>query len=92
MKTSTYITVDENTPVKGTILNVEGQGRVMYLTVGKGGGRLTIQPRDPAFLDKLSNEADRLCREFVGDVPQPDSIEEDILRDAFDAYESEHDR
>ena len=69
MKTSTYITVDENTPVEGTILYVEGQGRKMFLTIGDGSGRCTFQPDDPAFLDKLSNEADRLCREFVGDVP-----------------------
>ena len=69
MKTSTYITVDENTPVEGTILYVEGQGRKMFLTIGEGSGRCTFQPDDPAFLDKLSNEAERLCREFVGDVP-----------------------
>lgn len=69
MKTSTYSVVDASTPVEGTILYVEGQGRVMYLTIGTGSERLTIQPRDAAFLDKLSNEADRLCREFVGDVP-----------------------
>ncbi len=69
MKTSTYSVVDENTPVEGSILYIEGQGLVMYLTIGEGSTRLTIQPRDAAFLDKLSNEADRLCREFVGDVP-----------------------
>ena len=69
MKTSTYSVVDENTPVEGSILYIEGQGRVMYLTIGTGSERCTLQPSDPAFLDKLANEAERLCREFVGDVP-----------------------
>jgi hypothetical protein len=32
--------------------------------------RMTFIVNDPVFLDKLSNEADRLCREFVGDVPE----------------------
>ena len=69
MKTSTYTTVYASTPVEGSILIVGDQGRVMYLTIGNGAERLTIQPRDAAFLDKLANEAERLCREFVGDVP-----------------------
>ena len=70
MKTSTYITVDENTPVEGTILYVEGQGRKMFLPIGDGSGRCTFQPDDPAFLDRLANECERAVREFVGDVPQ----------------------
>ena len=70
MKTSTYIEVDEHTRVEGTILDVPGVGLRMYLTIGTGSERCTLQPSDPAFLDKLANEADRLCREFVGDVPR----------------------
>ena len=73
MMTSVYTVGDQSTPVEGTILNVEGQGPTMYLTIGTGAYRLTLQPRDAAFLDKLSNEADRLCREFVGDVPDAPS-------------------
>ena len=69
MKTSTYIEVDEHTRVEGTILDVPGVGLRMYLTIGTGSERCTLQPSDPAFLDKLANEAERLCREFVGDVP-----------------------
>lgn len=44
---------------------------VAFLVITEGAQSVTIITRDPAFLDKLSNEAERLCREFVGDVPEP---------------------
>lgn len=42
---------------------------VAFLVITEGAQSVTMIVRDPAFLDKLANEAERLCRELVGDVP-----------------------
>lgn len=71
MQTSTTHYVDATTPVRAYILEVgEDKRRVMYLEVGALADRATFIFYAPEFLDRLSNEADRLCREFVGDVPE----------------------
>ena len=70
MKTSQNLYVDGTDKVRGYILEVGvTRRRVAYLEVGESPYTVTFMLDDPAFLDKLSNEADRLCREFVGDVP-----------------------
>lgn len=70
MQTSTYSEVEADTRVEGSILIVGTDARrEMYLTVGEGSSRNTFHVVDPIFLDRLSNEAERLCREFVGDIP-----------------------
>lgn len=52
----------------------DGNGRrYLVLTIEDDGAaypHVTLFPDDPAFLDKLANECERVVREFVGDVPQ----------------------
>lgn len=64
MQTTTTHHIDASTPVSGYILDVNGK-RVMYLQIGENSERSTFILFDPTFLDRLSNEADRLCREYV---------------------------
>ena len=66
MKTHTVLFIDKDTPVSGRISTVNDR-RVMYLNIGDSPYGTTIILEEPEFLDKLSNEADRLCREFVED-------------------------
>ena len=47
--------------------------KYLVLTIEDDGAaypHVTLFPDDPAFLDKLANECERVVREFVGDVPQ----------------------
>ena len=73
MHSTTNFHVNGSTRVNGEILVVPGSGRVMFFTVEGADrmDRMTFIVNDPVFLDKLANEAERLCREFVGDVPEP---------------------
>lgn len=74
MNTSHNLFVTGKDKVRGFILEVPNtKRRVMYLEIGESPYAVTFMP-DPEFLDKLANEAERLCREFVGDVPQPERI------------------
>lgn len=68
MHTDTTIHPKFETPVTGYTLPVFGE-TVGYLKIGTDQSVVTIIIRDPAFLDKLANECERLCRELVGDVP-----------------------
>ena len=68
MHTGIMIHPTSKVTVNGYISDVNGD-RVMFLRIAERFEDLTIIVRDPAFLDKPSNEAERLCREFVGDVP-----------------------
>jgi len=70
----------KDTKVTGYILDVEGQGKTAYLQVGNDDGRITfiLMGKDSTdFLDKLSNEAERLTREFIGDVPPLEPLSDD---------------
>lgn len=72
MQTTTTVHVTNETNVYGEILTTSDGRRFMSLVIGEapfGGTNISLLINDPAFLDRLSNEADRLCREFVGDVP-----------------------
>lgn len=72
MQTGTTHYVNNETEVSACILEVgEDKRRVMYLTVGPQWSpcRATFIIDGTDFLDKLSNEAERLVREYVGDVP-----------------------
>jgi hypothetical protein len=72
MQTGTTHYVNDQTEVTAEILEVgEDKRRVMYLTVGPkwSAGRATFIIDGAMFLDKLSNEAERLVREYIGDVP-----------------------
>ena len=68
MHTDTTVHAKLDTPVFGYTLPVCGK-TVGYLKVGTDENYVTFIITDPAFLDKLANEAERLCREIVGDVP-----------------------
>jgi hypothetical protein len=72
MRTNSTFHVNASCTVTSRILDVAGVGRTPYLEVHAADGyaKLVFVVSDPVFLDKLSNEADRLCREFVGDVPE----------------------
>jgi hypothetical protein len=65
----TYAEAEADTKIVGSILPDGRGGRIMYLTFGEGSTRISFHVNDTMFLDKLANEAERLCREFVGDVP-----------------------
>lgn len=70
MQTTTTLHIEKSTEVKGYILDVAGLGRTMYLEVDGGGNRVCfIVGKNTDLLDKLANEAERLTREFIGDVP-----------------------
>ena len=69
MQTTTTLHIEKSTEVKGYILDVAGLGRTMYLEVDGGGNRVCfIVGKNADLLDKLANEAERLTREFIGDV------------------------
>lgn len=57
-----------DTPVTGYTLPVS-EKTVGYLKIGTDENHVLFIITDPTFLDKLTNEGERLCREFVGDVP-----------------------
>ena len=72
MQTTTTVHVTSETRAYGEILTHSEGKRFMSLVIGEapyGGTSVALLITDPAFLDKLANEAERLCREFVGDVP-----------------------
>lgn len=70
MQTTTTLHIEKSTEVRGYILDVAGLGRTMYLEVVGGGNRVCfIVGKNTDLLDKLANEAERLTREFIGDVP-----------------------
>jgi hypothetical protein len=72
MHTDTTFHVTKTTGVRSYILDVPGLGPTMYLKVEGEGNDLVFIARDTDFFDKLANEAERLVREFVGDVPVAD--------------------
>ena len=73
MQTHCYSEAEADTKIEGYILD-SASGRHIYLTFGEGSTRVTLHVNDTAFLDKLANEAERLCREYVGDVPPLEPI------------------
>ena len=74
MHTTTTVHITAKTRVYGDILTTTSGDRFMRLTIGEeeyAGTRVELLISDPEFLDYLANEAERLCREFVGEVPAP---------------------
>jgi len=70
IRTTSYVHLPANTRVTGMIRTQTNGDRYMVLDLSaQGVGDVTFFIHDPEFLDKLANEAERLCREFVGDVP-----------------------
>lgn len=58
----------------GEILTLSTGERFMTFRISEtryGGTGVDLLISDPALLDMIANEAERLCREFVGDVPPP---------------------
>lgn len=73
MHTTVTLHVNAKTRAFGSILTTGSGDRFMRLTVGEekyAGTRVEFLISDPEFLDYISNEGERLCREFVGDVPE----------------------
>lgn len=77
MRSSIYSEAEADTKVEGSILTTETGARHVYLTLGTGSTRITLHVNDTAFLDKLANEAERLTREFIGDVPPLEPLSDD---------------
>ena len=72
MNTTTTVHCTEETRVFGEVMTLSDGKRFMALRISAdrwGGTGVDLLLTDPALLDKLSNEAERLCREFIGDVP-----------------------
>jgi hypothetical protein len=91
MQTGTTHYVNDQTEVTAEILEVgDDERRVMYLTVGPRWSpcRATFIIEGTDFLDKLANEAERLVREFVGDVPPLEPLR---LRIKIDPIPTEND-
>lgn len=64
----------EETRAYGEILTSSDGSRFMVFRIAAeryGGTGIDLIIRTPELLDYISNEAERLCREFVGDVPAP---------------------
>ena len=77
MRHMTYAEAEADTKIEGSIL-LDGRGeKIMYMTFGEGSTRVTFHVNDTAFLDKLANEAERLTREFIGDVPPLEPLGDD---------------
>ena len=74
MQITTTVHVNAKTRAFGSILTATSGDRFMCLTIGEeeyAGTRVELLISAPEFLDFLANEAERLCREFVGEVPAP---------------------
>ena len=69
MHTDTTFHVRATTSVRSYIIDVPGLGPTMYLKIEGEGNDLVFIARDTDFFDKLANEAERLVREYIGDVP-----------------------
>ena len=70
--TTTTAHCDETTRAFGEILTSSDGSRFMVFRIGAaryGDTGVDFIIRTPELLDKIANEAERLCREFVGDVP-----------------------
>lgn len=72
MNTTTTVHCTEETRVFGEVMTLSDGKRFMSFRISNdrwGGTGVDFLINDTALLDMISNEAERLTREFIGDVP-----------------------
>lgn len=80
VRITTTVHCKPETRAYGEILTLSDGRRFMSFRIAAdrwGGTGVDLFLDDPALLDMISNEAERLAREFIGDVPPLEPLSDD---------------